>query len=554
MFVLSAIKCSIFSPENNTIERQDFMATIHNPILPGFRPDPSICRVGDDYYIATSTFEWFPGVLIHHSRDLVHWQIVAAPLDRVSQLDMIGNPDSCGIWAPCLSHDGKQFYLIYTDLKNADGIYKDAHNYLATAPDVRGPWSEPTYMKSSGFDASLFHDDDGHKWFLNMMWDHRGGHNPFGGILLQEYDHGKKALIGPEKNIFKGTFIKLTEGPHLYKKNGWYYLLVAEGGTFDEHAVTFARSKKIDGPYEVHPHNPILSSYGDRSLELQRAGHASLVETQNGEWYLAHLCGRPLGGNRCTLGRETALQKMRWDDDGWIRLEKGGNRPAVDVPAPNLPAYPLPKDPSRDDFDGDTLPVYFQSLRIPMTEDWMSLKVRKGFLRLFGRESLGSRHHVSLVGRRLTAFKMEIDTCVEFDPKHFQQMAGLSAYYQTLLYHFLYITHDEKIGGTCLNIMTCDRGRFSFSLEEPVSLGGATRVFLGMSVNCERLTFRYSLDGKKWTSIGPKLDMTIISDEHANAMPDRCNGFTGAFATLSCHDLSGSRLHADFDYLDCRED
>jgi xylan 1,4-beta-xylosidase len=529
------------------------MAIIHNPILPGFRPDPSICRVGDDYYIATSTFEWFPGVLIHHSRDLVHWEIVDSPLDRVSQLDMIGNPDSCGIWAPCLSHDGKLFYLIYTDLKNADGIFKDAHNYLVTARNITGPWSEPIYMTSSGFDASLFHDDDGRKWFVNMLWDHRIGKNQFAGILLQEYNHKKKALVGEVKNIFKGTPLKLTEGPHLYKRNGWYYLLTAEGGTFDEHAVTFARSRSIGGPYEVHPQNPILTSFGDKSLILQRAGHASLVETQNGEWYLAHLCGRPLKGNHCVLGRETALQKMRWDDDGWIRLDQGGNRPALDVPGPNLPIYLMQKDQSRDDFDEKTLPLYFQSVRVPMTEDWMSLTARTGYLRLYGRESLASRHRVSLVGRRLAAFDADVEICMEFDPKNFQQMAGLSAYYQTVLYHYLHVTYDEDIGGTALSILTCDRGKYSFPLTKPVPLDRAIRVYLGMSIRHEKMQFRYSLDGRDWNNIGPECDMTILSDEHAIGNPEHCCGFTGAFIALCCQDISGSRIHADFDYLDYRE-
>ena len=146
---------------------------IRNPILPGFNPDPSICRVGDDYYIATSTFEWYPGVQIHHSRDLVNWRLVTRPLDRAAQLDMRGNPDSGGVWAPCLSHADGRFWLVYTDVKRLDGNFKDAHNYIVTAPAIEGPWSDPTYVNSSGFDPSLFHDDDGRKWFVNMVWDHR---------------------------------------------------------------------------------------------------------------------------------------------------------------------------------------------------------------------------------------------------------------------------------------------------------------------------------------------------------------------------------------------
>ena len=180
------------------------MNMIHNPILPGFNPDPSICRVGDDYYIATSTFEWYPGVQIHHSTDLVNWTLVKRPLDRASQLDMRGNPDSCGVWAPCLSHADGLFWLVYTDVKRFDGNFKDAHNYIVTAPAIEGPWSDPVYVNSSGFDPSLFHDDDGRKWFLNMLWNHvsdrrwRQPETPsFAGILLQEYDAKAGKLVGP---------------------------------------------------------------------------------------------------------------------------------------------------------------------------------------------------------------------------------------------------------------------------------------------------------------------------------------------------------------------
>nr|MCU0908226.1 family 43 glycosylhydrolase [Paracoccaceae bacterium] len=164
---------------------------IRNPILPGFNPDPSFCRVGEDYYIATSTFEWYPGVSLYHSRDLVRWRLVSRPLRRAAQLDMRGNPDSCGIWAPCLSWSDGRFWLVYTDVKRLDGAFKDAHNYIVTCPTIDGEWSDPWYVNSSGFDPSLFHDDDGRKWFVNQQWNHRGrgtGGNPkhasFDGILL----------------------------------------------------------------------------------------------------------------------------------------------------------------------------------------------------------------------------------------------------------------------------------------------------------------------------------------------------------------------------------
>ncbi|WP_147372528.1 glycoside hydrolase family 43 protein, partial [Calidithermus terrae] len=314
---------------------------IRNPVLPGFNPDPSVVRVGEDYYVATSTFEWFPGVQIHHSRDLAHWRLAGRPLARRSQLDLLGNPDSGGVWAPCLSYADGRFWLVYTDVKTwaPEAPFKDTHNYLVTAERVEGPWSEPVYLNSSGFDPSLFHDDDGRKWLLNMVWDHRKGRNAFAGILLQEYDPVRQELVGPVRNIFRGTCLGVTEGPHLYKRGGWYYLLTAEGGTSYEHAVTLARSRSIFGPYEVHPANPLLTARDHPELPLQKAGHASLVETPAGEWYMVHLTGRPLDPptaplRRCNLGRETAVQKLEWAPDGWPR------RAARDRPVRELPRLP----------------------------------------------------------------------------------------------------------------------------------------------------------------------------------------------------------------------
>lgn len=224
-------------------------------------------------YIATSTFEWFPGVQIHHSTDLANWELIVRPLTRKSQLDMRGDPDSCGVWAPCLTHDGEKFWLVYTDVKRKDGSFKDTHNYIVTAPSIKGPWSDAVYVNSSGFDPSLFHDDDGRKWFINMHQDHRRRPKSFAGIVLQEWDHTSGKLIGPRKNIFLGTDLNLVEGPHIYKKNGWYYLLTAEGGTAYDHACTLARSKDIWGPYELHPQKYILTSKDAPFAALQRAGH-----------------------------------------------------------------------------------------------------------------------------------------------------------------------------------------------------------------------------------------------------------------------------------------
>jgi len=193
------------------------MTMIRNPILPGFNPDPSICRVGEDYYIAVSTFEWFPGVGIYHSKDLKNWRLISRPLNRLSQLNMMGNPNSGGVWAPQLSYNNDKFWLIYTDVKVTEGKWKDCHNYLVNCDTIDGEWSEPIYLNSSGFDPSLYHEEDGRKYLANMLWDHRDGHHSFYGIVLQEYDSEQQKLIGKKEIIFEGTDIKLVEAPHIYK-------------------------------------------------------------------------------------------------------------------------------------------------------------------------------------------------------------------------------------------------------------------------------------------------------------------------------------------------
>jgi xylan 1,4-beta-xylosidase len=522
---------------------------ILNPILPGFNPDPSILRVGDDYYIATSTFEWFPGVQIHHSKDLVNWKLITRPLKRTSQLNMAGNPNSCGIWAPCLSYHDGVFYLIYTDQKIFETTFKDPHNYLVTTNDITGDWSEPIVMNSSGFDPSLFHDDDGKKWFVNMLWDHRPGKPKFAGILLQEYDHKQKKLVGPVKNIFKGTEIDWVEGPHLYKRNGYYYLMTAEGGTVLKHAVTMARSKKIDGPYEVDPQNPVLTSYFDPTLELQRAGHASYVETQTGEHYMVHLCGRRMPARgRCVMGRETSIQKMKWTDDGWLRLECGGNQPQVMVDAPKLPEHKWAPEKVRDDFDSEKLNIHFQSLRVDIS-DLYSLSERPGYLRIKGYESLSSFHKQALLARRQQSFFYTAETCLEFEPETFQHMAGLICMYDNRNFYYLHVTWDEE-KGKCLDILNCIGGQFEAPVKQ-IKLNTNGRTYLRAKVVYDKLTFYYSEDGKEWKKVGGYFDASTLSDEF-----DAGGGnshFTGAFVGLCCQDLANKCKHADFDYFEYRE-
>lgn len=524
---------------------------IKNPVLRGFNPDPSILRVGLDYYIATSTFEWFPGVQIHHSRDLAHWRLVKRPLDRTSQLDMNGNPDSGGVWAPCLSHSGGLFYLVYSNVRKWRAEpYKIVDNYLVTSPSIEGVWSEPVYLNSSGFDPSLFHDEDGRKWLVSMEWDHRNSGKPcqrFSGILLQEYSPQEKRLIGTAKKIFEGTGIGLVEGPHVYRRNGYYYLLTAEGGTEYNHAISMARSCTLEGFYEVHPHNPLVTSSGNRELVLQKSGHGSLVETTEGEWYLAHLCGRPIDGKHCILGRETALQKCVWKDDEWIYLESGTSDPEVEVPAPEgLQSGDLRGDEWDGYFTSGSLNIDFQSLRRPITEDWLSLTERPGWLRIKGDEPTVSRFRQSLIARRIQTFNVDASTELDFAPKHFKHMAGLIAYYDTENHYYLRVSYCDN-GTRGLNIIRTATGSSGEILDEDVPLPDVGTVHLKVTFRKTDVRFSYSLDGEAWKEIGPVLESAILSDDYNHL------GFTGAFIGLCAQDQVRKGHPADFKYFKYRE-
>jgi len=526
-----------------------------NPILPGFNPDPSIIRVGEDYYIATSTFEWFPGVQIHHSRDLANWTLVARPLNRASQLDMRGDPDSCGVWAPCLSHDGERFHLIYTDVKRygrttvggASGAsLRDFHNYLVTCETIDGDWSDPIHLNSSGFDPSLFHDEDGRKWLLNMLWDHRPGRNRFAGIVAQEYSPAERKLIGERVNIFPGTSLGLTEAPHLYKRDGWYHLLTAEGGTGWNHAVTMARSRSLTGPYELHPDTYILSSRTRPDAPLARAGHADLVETLEGEPWLVYLCGRPLPNRgRCVLGRETAIQPMRWGADGWLYTTGEPGMPMLEVPGPEGRA---PAD-ARDDFDGPELPIDFQWLRTPEPDAIFSLTARPGHLRLYGRETIGSLFTQALVARRQQAFCYSASCALDTAPRHFQQAAGLVAYYNASKFHYLHVSHDEEAGRHLRVMSALPDSPQADSFTTPIAIPEGP-VELRVEVDYERLRFAWRVPGGDWQWLPEQFDASILSDEaSAPGLPN----FTGAFIGMACQDLSGAGLHADFDWFAYRE-
>ena len=521
---------------------------IRNPILPGFNPDPSICRVGLDFYIATSTFEWYPGVQIHHSRDLVNWTLVARPLNRAAQLDMRGNPDSGGVWAPCLSHADGRFWLVYTDVKRLDGAFKDSHNYIVTSETIDGDWSDPVFVNSSGFDPSLFHDDDGRKWFVNVRWNHRGpgtGGNPahasFDGILLQEWDAHAGQLTGPVQTIYSGTSLGLTEAPHLFKRRGWYYLTVAEGGTGYAHAVTLARSRDIAGPYETHPNAHVMTAKDASEHPIQRVGHGQYVEAPDGSVFHSFLMGRPLPGPFCPLGRETGIERCVWGDDDWLYLEAGGVLPRERLPGLG-DVDPAPPRNVIDTFAGPTLPKDFQWLRTPEPDRIFTLTGTA--LRLIGRESIGSWYEQALVARRQEHLRYSAETAItNFAPDSYQQAAGLTTYYNRHKFHALLLTVED--GQKVLTLMSCagdwPDGALSHPLDVPVPVGdGPLELKVEVDHTQQRFFWR---QGGDWTAIGPVLDARVISDEGGRG---EHASFTGAFVGMVAFDTSGAAKTADF--------
>jgi len=543
------------------------MSIIRNPVLRGFHPDPSFVRAGDDYYLASSTFEWLPGVRFHHSRDLVHWRVAGHALTRPEHIDLKGVDNSNGVWAPSLSYADGHFWLIYTNIRTA-GMgrpFKDPYVFLITAPAIEGPWSDPIHLNSIGFDPSLFHDDDGRKWLLNMQWDFRKGRGRFAGNVVQEYDHARQ-MVGPTYEILRKEHA-LCEGPNLYKHNGYYYLMMAEGGTGWNHGISMARARSITGPYELDPQEAVLTTRANPEHPLQKAGHGELVQTPSGEWWLAHLCSRPLttgapadllspdktlaaqahAGHRCMLGRETALQRVVWSEDGWLRLSNGSVLPDVEVAAPaELAPHPWPESPERDDFDSPNLNAEWATLRVLANPSWLSLTERPGWLRLHGRECPSSLHEQSLIARRVQSFHVVAETRIEFSPTRFSQFAGMVAWYDTNMFYYLRVTHDEQIGKT-LNIMLMDNAVYDELTGSVVAIDAWPEIHLRAEINDTRLQFSASPDGCNWQLIGPVLDASKLSDDYHQGLH-----FTGAFIGLAAHDVAGQRAFADFDYFTMR--
>ncbi len=550
------------------------MTKATNPILTGFHPDPCICRAKGRYYLITSTFEWYPGIALYESEDLIHWQSKGGILH---DLNLRGIPDSAGVWAPALTYDGNRFCLMYTIAKQIDGCFKDVENYVITAEEIEGPWSEPVFVNASGFDPAMYHEDGRH-YVVNPMWDPRplDGHRKFNGLILQEFDF-RKGMIGPSKVIFPGSPRGGCEGPHLLKKDGWYYLLTAVGGTGRHHSITVARSRDLWGPYEVSPYDPLITAW-EKETKLKKSGHGNFVEAPDGRWYLVHLCGRYLErADVCPLGRETALQEIRWIED-WPRMVQGDDTPAdtVEVPDSARADYTADdtKDHTIDDSEdqagktagekgrnaGTDYQICFGKAGDALSAEWLYrqewLALRGGMegrlrfsdrgLHLRGGDSLTSLFDQSLLARRWTSFAFTAETEVAFRPYHYLQTAGLTCYYNTKVFYYLNVGYDEKNEKRVISILKNDNLDFwALPEDEAVPVEDQVEhIRLKAEISQEELRFSYALDDGPYHRIGPVLDTGILSDEHAAGW-----AYTGATAGITAVDNFNKDTEAVFRFF-----
>ncbi|MEI2394728.1 MULTISPECIES: glycoside hydrolase family 43 protein [Paenibacillus] len=385
-----------------------------NPVIPGFHPDPSICRVGEDYYLVSSSFHYFPGVPIFHSRDLIHWQQIGHCLDRKEQINLARIPSSYGIFAPTLRHIKGYFYMITTNVRRIEG-----GNFYVRALKPSGPWSEPVWLDWPGIDPSLFCDEDG-KVYITGTNDFEGEE---AGIYQAEIDLESGRLLSTRRLIWKGTGGKSPEGPHLYVIQGEYYLMISEGGTEYGHMVTIARSSQPYGPFEADPENPILS-HRSLSCSVQATGHADLVQAHDGSWWAVCLGIRTVS-RKHHLGRETFLAPVQWSEEGWPVI---GTKGSIDLQmaAPAFMSAESAIPVTREHFSEQKLSDNWNFIRNPYSADW-SLTERPGWLTLRGsRLTLDDPDSPAFVGRRQQHMECTVSSLIEFDPALEGDEAGLT--------------------------------------------------------------------------------------------------------------------------------
>jgi xylan 1,4-beta-xylosidase len=510
--------------------------TYHNPVLPGFYPDPSVCRVGADFYLVNSSFEYFPGVPIFHSTDLVSWEPIGYVLSRPSQLPLAKAEASLGVFAPTIRYHDGSFYVITTNVMGG-------WNFIVTAKNPGGPWSDPIWIKTDAeggpfiIDPSLFFDDDG-KVYLTTTGRQAGVPS----IQLAEIDVATGKLLTRQTGIWPGTGGRYPEGPHLYKKDGWYYLLISEGGTEYGHKVTIARSRTVAGPYESNPANPILThtTTSGQNNPIQGVGHADLVQAPDNSWWLVALGFRVVGPRTAhhTLGRETYLAPVSWPAGNWPVVNGNGTL-AEAMTAPTLPRHPFPAAPVRDDFSTDKLGWAWNYLRNPAPAAY-SLTDKKGFLRLRGNattldSALGSP---TFVGRRQQHYDFTATTALDFTPQGAGQEAGLTVLMNNRHHYDVFV---RLKGAQRVLVLAYTLGRLRH-IEREVPLA-AGPVQLRVTGTRQSYSFSYAQGSQSFQPLGAA-DTYLLSSETAG-------GFTGVY--LGLYATNGGKKPAPdarFDWFD----
>lgn len=495
-----------------------------NPVIPGFYPDPSICRVGEDYYLVTSSFQYFPGVPIFHSIDLVNWEQIGHVLTTEQQLPLTNVPSSCGIFAPTIRYHEGWFYMVTT---NVGGI----GNFYVKTQDPAGTWSEPIRVAQDGIDPSLLFDEDGSVYFQSTRSGDQGD-----GVYQCEIDIETGDMLTDSRLIWTGTGGAYPEAPHLYRIGDYYYLMLAEGGTEYGHMETIARSKQPYGPFEACPHNPILSH---RSLKssIHATGHADIIEAHDGSWWAVFLGIRPASyPMRHHLGREVFLAPVTWTEDQWPIIGNGGRvEPVMD--APQFIGNPLPKKPVRDDFDQAELGVDWTFLRNPRPDSW-SLTERAGYLTLRGDSvTLGDIGSPAYIGRRLSHFKSRVTTSVEFEPAVDGDEAGLTVYMNEKYHYELAIA---AVNG-CKKIIF-RRTAGSLKVEELYDCPSGP---VQLEVQTDREYFTFSArDSAGFVSV------TAGTAETAFLSTEVASGFTGVMIAMFAASPAGDAVPSYFDWYE----
>lgn len=388
-----------------------------NPVITGFYPDPSICRVGEDYYLVNSTFEFFPGIVISHSRDLVHWEQIGHCINRNSQLKLFeGHMNNTGLFAPTIRFHEGIFYMVVTNVTDSQ---EGGGNFYVWTKNPAGEWSDPVFLNTPGIDPSIFFDDDGKAYYT-------GTGSPE--IYLKEIDFEKGELVGEAVKLWAGTGGASPEGPHLYKRNGWYYLMISEGGTEQGHMLTMARSRNLKGPFEPCPDNPVMTNRSLR-LPIRSVGHADLVEAPDGNWWAVCLGTRVFGyPPRHNLGRETMLVPVEWSGDWPVFGDQG--RVLEVFQTDLLPEYSgMSQDlesPYCDDFLSEQMDLGWNYIYNP---DWSLYDKNAKGLCLQGNEKcLGDASVIAWIGRRQKHHVSETRVTLEFPCSQDGEEAGMTIY------------------------------------------------------------------------------------------------------------------------------